>query len=156
METTEAREKRHNRACTIKQRKRNYRTEIIRRRIDRRFSITLVKEILRRYGIPFTAINIAKSSIMGEKSLYIGLRNTSNVRQYEVQTRNLFSPDFYNEFRTRHRQWTSRIQHHRFANGELCLNTRQPDSRWNLLFVCYFFISFLFMLFFIRSFILVF
>ena len=104
LESAEAKKKRHNRACTIKQRKRNYRTEIIRRRIDRRFSITLAKEILRRYGVPFTAINITTSSITGDKSLYIGLRDTSNVHQHEVRTRNLFTTEFFNEFRARHRQ----------------------------------------------------
>lgn len=92
-----------NRARTLKQRQRHYRHEIIRRGIDSRFSIKIVKEILRRYEIPYTAVNISKSTMTGRTSLYIGIRNPSKLREYEARTKNLFTTDYYNEFRARHR-----------------------------------------------------
>lgn len=88
-----------NRICTIKQRKRNYRYEIIRRGIDSRFSVTMVKKILRRYGIDYKAINISKSKFTRRTSLYIGIRHASKLHRYEVWTRRLFTTDAYNEFR---------------------------------------------------------
>ena len=97
------RRKIRNRICTRKQRARNYENEIIRRGIDARFSITLIKEILRRYGIPYTALNITRSSITGRTSLYIGFRNQSNLHDYETRTRGLFTTEFFNEFRARNR-----------------------------------------------------
>ena len=97
------RRKTRNRICTLKQRARNYENEIIRRGIDARFSITLIKEILRRYGIPYTALNITRSSITGRTSLYIGFRNQSKLHDYETRTRGLFTTEFFNEFRARNR-----------------------------------------------------
>ena len=100
---TEEGKKNRNRLCTIKQRARQYKTEIIRRGIDHRFSITLVKEILRRHKIPFTAINIAKSRITHRKSLYIGTHNTPSLPEHEFRTRHLFTTEAYNEHRARQR-----------------------------------------------------
>ena len=93
-----------NRKATLKQRRRSFRHEIIRRGIDPRFSIKTVKEILRRFGIIYSAVNIAKSTTSGRTSLYIGVRQKSKLRQYEVRTRTLFTTDFYEEFRARHHQ----------------------------------------------------
>ncbi|CAF4549717.1 unnamed protein product, partial [Rotaria sp. Silwood2] len=42
--TKEERKKIHNRSCTLKQRKKHYRYEIIRRGIDHRFTITKIKK----------------------------------------------------------------------------------------------------------------
>ena len=53
--------KAQNRICTIKQRKRNYEHEIIRRDIDSRFTINMVKEIRKRFDVPYKAVNITKS-----------------------------------------------------------------------------------------------
>lgn len=94
--------KERNRKRTLKQRERHYRYEIIRRGIDSRFTITMVKEILRRFDVPYTAINISKSKITRRTSLYIGIRNPSKLREYEARTKDLFTTDFYNEFRARH------------------------------------------------------
>ena len=92
-----------NRKATLKQRRRSYRHEIIRRGIDPRFTIKMVKEILRRFGVTYSALNIAKSATSGRTSLYIGIRQKSNLQKSEVQTRALFTTDAYNEFRARHR-----------------------------------------------------
>ena len=96
------RRKLRNRRSTLKQRRRQYRYEIIRRGIDPRFTITIVKEILRRYEVEYTAVNISKSTITGKTSLYIGIRNPSKLREFETRTRKLFTTDYYNEFRARH------------------------------------------------------
>lgn len=95
--------KQKNRTSTIRQRRRHFRHEIIRRGIDPRFSVTIVKEILRRYEIPYNAVIISKSKLTRRTSLYIGIRNPSKIRQYETRTRNLFTTNYYNEFRARHR-----------------------------------------------------
>ena len=92
-----------NRINTIRQRQRNYTHEIIRRGIDPRFNIDIVKEILCRYGVPYTAVNISKSKATGRKSLYIGIKHECKVHEYERRTRNLFTTEYYDEFRARHR-----------------------------------------------------
>ena len=91
------RRKLHNRSYTLRQRRRYYRHEIIRRNIDRRFTITQVKAILRQFHIPFNAINISRSYITQQYSLYIGIRNPSKLHVYQRQTRSLFTTAHYNE-----------------------------------------------------------
>lgn len=105
--------KHRNRICTIKQRIRNYRDEIIRRGIDPRFSISMVKEILRRYEVPYTALNISKSSSTGRTSLYIGIRNKAMLKEYESRTRELFTTDYFNEFSARNHIRRKRVEHTR-------------------------------------------
>ena len=95
--------KTRNRISTIKQRQRNYRHEIIRRGIDPRFKIEIVKEILYRFNVPYTAVNISKSKMTGRKSLYIGIEDRYQLHEYEHRTRKLFTTDYYNEFRARNR-----------------------------------------------------
>jgi hypothetical protein len=102
-EKDEAERKAKNQDSTRRQRKRHFRHEIIRRGIDPRFSITIVKEILRRYGVPYTLVHIARSKITRRHSLYIGISDPTNIRNYERRTRRLFTTDYYNEFRARHR-----------------------------------------------------
>ena len=108
------RRKIHNRSCTLRQRRRHYRHEIIRRNIDRRFTITQVKTVLRQLHIPFNAINISRSSITHKCSLYIGIRNPSQLHTYRCQTRYLFTTEHYNEFQsTRHpSRSSSHLYHH--------------------------------------------
>ena len=98
----EEQKKRINRKATVKQRRRNYKYEIIRRGIDPRFSIKAIKEILRGQDVSFSALNISKSKVTGRTSLYIGVKQRANLRDYEVRTRNLFSTEHYHEFRVRH------------------------------------------------------
>ena len=101
--TTEAEKKKYrNRISTLKQRERKYKHEIIRRGIDPRFSIDIVKEILRKYNIAYTALNISKSKMTHRKSLYIGIDYRSKLCECEIRTKNLFTTESYNEFRARH------------------------------------------------------
>lgn len=100
-----------NRMSTLKQRKRHYKHEIILRGIDHRFSVTMVKETLRQYDVPFNAINISKSSFTGRTSLYIGIRNPSRLREYYLRIRNSFNADNYNQIRNQNRpEKSSQIQ----------------------------------------------
>ncbi|CAF1248707.1 unnamed protein product [Rotaria sordida] len=117
--SNEQKRKIHNRTCTLKQRKKLYKYEIIRRGIDRRFTITLVKEILRERSINFGALNISTSSLTNRTSLYIGIKNPTLLSKYERETRNLFSTDHYNEIHSQQRRLNSnfhyphRFQHHK-------------------------------------------
>ena len=95
--TSEEKRQIHNRSCTLKQRKRLYKHEIIRRGIDRRFTITDIKQILRQHSIKFCAVNITTSSVTHRTSLYIGIKNSKSLSKYEHQTRNLFSSDQYDQ-----------------------------------------------------------
>ena len=73
-----------NRINTIRQRQRKYTHKIIRRGIDPRFNINIVKEILYRYGVPYIVVNISKSKMTG-------------------RIKNLFTTEYYDEFGVRHR-----------------------------------------------------
>lgn len=75
--------KTQNRIDTIKQRKRNYKHEIIRRAIDSRFTINTVKEILKRFNISYKAVNITKSRMIRSTSLFIGMKYRSRLRADE-------------------------------------------------------------------------
>lgn len=111
-ETTKTK-KRKNRLATLRQRRRHFKHEIKLRGIDPRFSITIVKEILRRYEISHTAVNIAKSSLTNRTSLYIGIKYRSRLREYHDRIKSLFTTDYYNEFQARHhlrRQHSYRIR----------------------------------------------
>ncbi|CAF4673538.1 unnamed protein product, partial [Rotaria sp. Silwood2] len=59
--TIQERKKIHNRSNTLKQRQRSYKHEIIQRDIDKRFTITNIKNILRKHNIKFCAINTSIS-----------------------------------------------------------------------------------------------
>jgi hypothetical protein len=115
--SAEERRRQRNRQCTLKQRARNYRYEIIRRGIDSRFTVGHVKEILRREHIQFTVIQISTSTLTHRTSLYIGIRDRSKLREYETRTRHWFSTDHYNEDRARsHRHHRSHVSDSRNAN----------------------------------------
>ncbi|CAF3398651.1 unnamed protein product [Rotaria sp. Silwood2] len=109
------RRKIHNRSCTIRQRRRYYRHEIIRRNIDGRFTITQIKNILRQLYIPFNVVNISRSNITHKYSLYIGLRNPSKLHVYQYQTRYLFTTEHYNELQSTrpHSRSSSHYNRHR-------------------------------------------
>ncbi|CAF1115710.1 unnamed protein product [Rotaria sordida] len=109
--SNEQKRKIHNRTCTLKQRKKLYKHEIIRRGIDRRFTITLVKKILRERSINFGALNISTSSLTNRTSLYIGIKNPTLLSKYERETRNLFSTDHYNEIHSQQRRSNSNIHY---------------------------------------------
>jgi hypothetical protein len=82
----EEQRKRVNGKATVKQRAKNYKHVIIRLEIDSRFSIKAVKEILRAHNVSFSILNISKSKVTGITSLYIGIRQRSNLPDYEVRT----------------------------------------------------------------------
>jgi hypothetical protein len=103
--TSEQRRKIHNRRCTIKQRNRAYQCEIIRRNIDRRFSIRQIKQILDQQHVSFAAVNVTTSTVTGKTSLYIGIKDRTNIRRYETKTKNLFTADHYD--RMRNGTWSS-------------------------------------------------
>ncbi|CAF4782192.1 unnamed protein product, partial [Rotaria magnacalcarata] len=110
--TIDEKRKIHNRSCTLKQRKKLYRHEFIRRGIDNRFSISQIKQILRAHKINFLAINKATSSTTNRTSLYIGIENRTLLSQAEHATRHLFTTAHYNEFRYQQRELHSNNYRH--------------------------------------------
>jgi hypothetical protein len=103
-----------NRKCTLKQRERYYKTEIILEDIDKRFTIREIKNILRQKNISFFAVNISNSSINHQRTLYIGIRNKSKLSTYKIQTQGLFTRNHYREYRRQ--QTTTTSHHHRRSN----------------------------------------
>jgi hypothetical protein len=82
-------------SSTIKQRQ-YYRHEIIYRNIDRRFTITQIKQILRQQNILFNAVNVSTSSMTRKTSLYVGVKNPNQIKKYENDTWEFFTIDHYN------------------------------------------------------------
>ncbi|CAF4578121.1 unnamed protein product [Rotaria sp. Silwood2] len=68
--TIQERKRIHNRSNTLKQRQRSYKHEIIQRDIDKRFTITDIKNVLRQHSIKFCAVNTSISPTTNKKSLY--------------------------------------------------------------------------------------
>lgn len=99
--TDAEKKKMNNRRCTVNQRKRAYKHEIIRRNIDRRFPVRQIKEILRQVKICFAAINVTTSSITGKTSLYIGIKDAEMLPQYEAITANLFTREHFDQMKRR-------------------------------------------------------
>jgi hypothetical protein len=110
--TDEERRKIHNRRCTLKQRNRMYKHEIIRRGIDHRFSVTDIKKILRERSIIFCGVNIATSSQTHKTSVYIGIKDQRLLSKYEHKTRNLFTSDHYRELYPNQYRSNSYVHHH--------------------------------------------
>ncbi|CAF4290365.1 unnamed protein product [Rotaria magnacalcarata] len=73
----------HNRTSTLKQRKRYYKTEIIISNIDRRFTIKEIKGIIKSYGVPYSAPNFSTSSTTQKRSVHNGMRNSSQINEYQ-------------------------------------------------------------------------
>ena len=95
----EERRKIHNRSCTLKQRRRLYRYEIIKHNIHDRFTISNIKMILREHSIDFGAVNTIKSSRNGRTILYIGINNKDKLSEYELRLKHLFTFKHYEHFR---------------------------------------------------------
>ena len=108
----------HNRSCTLKQRQKYYRHEIIKRDIDRRFTITDIKTILQQYDIQFSAINTTTSRSK-QRILFIGIKNERMLRMYEERLKHCFTRRHYHEYIEQMRSFVKddryRIQrrHHR-------------------------------------------
>lgn len=96
---TEEEKRKRNRASTLRQRRRYYRYEIKRKNIDQRFTIRNVKDILRQRRIPFTAVNFSTSFTTGQQTLYIGIKDASELKTIEFRTQNLFTREHYQQFK---------------------------------------------------------
>jgi len=73
----------------------------IRHRIDTRFTITKIKQIIRQLNTPFNLINTTTSQTTRQMTLFIGIRDPANIQTYESATKKFFNKDHYNEL---HRQ----------------------------------------------------
>ncbi|CAF5005003.1 unnamed protein product [Rotaria sp. Silwood1] len=94
----EERKRIHNRSCTLKQRKRYYQNTIIINNIDRRFKIKQIKAIIRSYDVPFFAVNFSTSSTTRQRSLHIGIRDSSQIDHYHNRIKHLFTTSHFYEF----------------------------------------------------------
>ncbi|CAF3549239.1 unnamed protein product, partial [Rotaria sp. Silwood2] len=97
--TIQERKKIHNRSKTLKQRQRSYKHEIVQRDIDKRFTITDIKNILRQHSIKLCAINTSVSPTTNKKSLYIGIKNKNLLSNYKEQTKQLFTTTHYKQYK---------------------------------------------------------
>ncbi|CAF3385035.1 unnamed protein product [Rotaria sp. Silwood2] len=110
--TPEQKKKIHNKTCTLRQRQRCYKHELIFKDIDRRFSIRKIKTILRQHNISFypNAVNTSISRKTNKKQLYVGIREPSLIEDYKAQTKHFFTTKHYhrlqqhryNSYRNRH------------------------------------------------------
>ncbi|CAF3502743.1 unnamed protein product [Rotaria sp. Silwood2] len=116
--TKEDRKKIHNRSCTLKQRKKYNKYEIIRRNIDPRFKIGMIKNILRKNDISFTAINTSTSSVTHKTSLYIGIKDKSKLQTYKHITRELFTTPHYHRINPTHHQCRSSTEDDRRSKNK--------------------------------------
>ncbi|CAF3521680.1 unnamed protein product [Rotaria socialis] len=104
----EERKRIHNRSCTLKQRKRLYRQEIVCENTDARFTTTKIKKLLRERNIEFSAINRSQSKL-NKRTLYIGIKNINHMPRYEILTKYLLSTANYNRYSSdRHHRSNSR------------------------------------------------
>jgi hypothetical protein len=121
----EERKRIHNRSCTLRQRKRQYKHEIIYRHFDRRFSISKVKQLLRANSIEFSALNTSKPS-SNHDTLYIGIKYPDKATEYEQTIKNLFSTENYH--RLYHYQSRSN-NHHRYQHRSRSNNHHRYQHR---------------------------
>jgi hypothetical protein len=125
-ELTELEKKKiHNRTCTIKQRQRCYRNEIIRQDIDNRFSATSIKKILKDLNIPVTLVNKFTSRITNKTTLFIGIKDPTHMDIYERVTSKLFSTGHFREFIRKRRQTQQRTHRQEYRHED----QRQTQQR---------------------------
>ncbi|CAF3080787.1 unnamed protein product, partial [Rotaria sp. Silwood2] len=96
---------------TLKQRTRYYQHELIFKNVDHRFTIKQIKNILRQNNISFFAVNVSTSRT-NQKNLYVGIRESSLLKQYEEQTQNFFNSKHYKKLQPRHRNSHSSSRHY--------------------------------------------
>ncbi|CAF0909911.1 unnamed protein product [Adineta steineri] len=90
----------HNRGCTLRQRRKYYRHEIIRNNFDPRFTVRNIKDILRQLHIPVTAVNFSQPSpVTGRRKLYIGIKNSFELKSSERKIYTLFTREHYEQFK---------------------------------------------------------
>jgi hypothetical protein len=94
----------HNHSYAIRQRRRCYKHEIVCSNIDPGFKITTIKSILRQINVPFNLINMSTSKSTHRTTLFIGIKNSTEIRRYEEQIKNLFNNEHYKQLhRDNHR-----------------------------------------------------
>ncbi|CAF1517769.1 unnamed protein product [Adineta ricciae] len=87
-----------NRRCTIRQRRRYYRNELVFENIDRRFTVNQIKSILKRNDIPIYVVNPVKQRTKTIK-LFVAVREPENLSQYEERSRNFFTSQHYQQLK---------------------------------------------------------
>ena len=115
--TVEQRKKIHNRSCTVKQRQRAYQKELIFRNIEKRFSITQIKKILKESDIDRSAVN-KWTSRSNQTSLYIGVKDGTRLEEYKSRLQHGFKPEYY-------RYW----RRNNPSDGKNCRNDRRDHHR---------------------------
>ncbi|CAF3051341.1 unnamed protein product [Rotaria sp. Silwood2] len=119
--SADQRRKIHNRSCTIKQRKRYYRSELIFENIDHRFSIKQIKMILQQQQIPFYVLNTTTTTT-NKRKLFVAIRNPELIKRYEQQSRHLFTKAHYQELKL----------HDQLPRAHRHLNSHQTQSQARL------------------------
>ncbi|CAF3223539.1 unnamed protein product [Rotaria socialis] len=92
----------HNRSCTIKQRRRYYKNELIFENIDYRFSIKQIKMILKEENIPIYIVNTTTTT-ENTRKLFVAVRNAKLLKTYEQQTQHLFTKIHYEQLKANRR-----------------------------------------------------
>ena len=113
--SAEQRKKIHNRSCTLRQRRRLYQNEIILRNIDRRFTITTIKQILQENHVVYCAVNNPTSKLTNKTSLFIGVEDKKLIPEYRNKIKHLFDSEHYEQIRMNRYRRTSitrRDRHH--------------------------------------------
>ena len=126
----EERKRIHNYSCTLRQRKRSYRHKIVRRSIDRRFTITQIKKILRQHDISFSAVDKSKPLIAPEISLHIGIKEIDKMDEYQRKIKHLFTSNHYRSLH-RNRRSTASSNHSSHATHHQQSYNRESNYSWN-------------------------
>jgi hypothetical protein len=119
------RRKIHNHSCNIKRRQRYYKDKIIIKNIYQRFTIPQIKNVLREKNIRFYAVSIFTSRTNNERTLFIGIRDSSQIHHYYDQIRHFFTKENFDEInRTQPRQ--DRYQYRQHYDQQ-----KQPRSNYS-------------------------
>jgi hypothetical protein len=130
--SAERKRKLHNRTCTIKQRRRYYRHELIFEDIDRHFTIKQIKMILKQQQISVYVVNTTISKTTNKKKLFVAVRNPESIKIYGEQSRGYFTTQHFNELRANGRlpQTNRKNSHHQHRSRP---NPHQQHRfHWNL------------------------
>lgn len=101
----------HNRTCTLRQRRRLYQHKVSCYDIDNRFSIRKIKQLLDDNHIQFTAVNTVRSKSTNKTILYVGVKDSTFIKQYQELIQHLFKTKNYD--RIYHRNVNYFFDNHR-------------------------------------------
>lgn len=93
------RKTKHNRRCTIKQRRRYYRNQLTFDNIDRRFTVNQIKSILKRNDIPIYVVNPVVDKQTKITKLFVAVREPENLPRYKELSRNFFTSQHYQQLK---------------------------------------------------------